>query len=65
VAVIGGTGLQGMKATEANQYFAAGSGFPDFMLFTPEMFRDGAKGVRVAGFYGNDWTVENGETVGW
>lgn len=61
IAVIGGTGLQGMKATEANQYFAAGSGFPDFMLFTPAMFRDGAKGLKTAGFYGNDWTIEHGE----
>lgn len=28
VAVVSGTGLQGMRAAEANQYFAAGSGFP-------------------------------------
>ncbi len=28
VAVIGGTGMPGMKATEANQYFAAGEWLP-------------------------------------
>jgi hypothetical protein len=28
VAVITGTGLKGMRAADANQYFAGGSGFP-------------------------------------
>lgn len=63
VAVIGGTGVPGMMVTEANQYFAGGSGFPDYMIFSPVMLKDGVKGVKAAGFYGNDWTLENGEHV--
>jgi hypothetical protein len=61
VAVIGGTGVVGMRATEANQYFAGGSGFPDYMIFSVDMLKDGATGIKAAGFYGNDWTLENGE----
>jgi dienelactone hydrolase len=60
VAVVSGTGLPGMHAAEANQYFAAGSGFPDYMIFSTEMLRHGSKGIRLAGFYGNDWSLEKG-----
>ncbi|MEX1239525.1 MAG: prolyl oligopeptidase family serine peptidase [Cyclobacteriaceae bacterium] len=55
VAVISGTGLAGLNATEANQYFAAGSGFPDYMIFSLEMLKSGAEGIKAAGFFGNDW----------
>ncbi|HEY4784572.1 MAG TPA: alpha/beta hydrolase-fold protein [Bacteroidales bacterium] len=57
VAVITGTGLTGMYATYANQYFAGGSGFPDYMIFTVDLLRDGVKGVKYAGFYRNDWSI--------
>ncbi len=64
VGVVSGTGLSGMQATEANQYFAAGSGFPDYLIFTTDMLKDGAKAVKLAGFYNNDWSFENGQQVG-
>jgi hypothetical protein len=64
VGVISGTGLPGLQATEANQYFAAGSGFPDYLIFTTDMLRDGAKAIKLTGFYGNDWTLEKGQQVG-
>ncbi len=57
VAVIGGTGVQGMSATDANQYFAAGAGFADYMVFSNEMLKVGAKGIRAAGFYSNKWEL--------
>ncbi|MFT2008479.1 alpha/beta hydrolase-fold protein [Pontibacter sp. 13R65] len=63
VAVITGTGLKGMQAADANQYFAGGSGFPDYMVFSLDMLRDGAKGMKTAGFYGNDWSIEKGQQV--
>lgn len=61
VAVIGGTGLTGMQATEPNQYFAGGSGFPDFLIISVDMFRDGIDGVKAAGFYSNDWKIDTNE----
>ena len=57
VAVIGGTGVKGMRAALANQYFAGASGFPDFMIFGLDMVRTGSKGVRMAGFFDNDWKL--------
>ncbi|RAJ95898.1 esterase/PHB depolymerase [Larkinella arboricola] len=64
VAVVSGTGLAGMKAADANQYFAGGSGFPDYMIFGLDMVKDGIRGVRKAGFFNNDWKLESRETVG-
>lgn len=55
VAVIAGTGLKGMQAANANQYFAGASGFPDYMIFRLQMLQAGASGVLMAGFFNNDW----------
>ncbi|MDP4209045.1 MAG: prolyl oligopeptidase family serine peptidase [Bacteroidota bacterium] len=57
IAAISGTGLSGFNATYANQYFAGGSGFPDYMIFSADMLKDGATGIKYAGFYNNDWTI--------
>jgi predicted esterase len=57
VAVVAGTGLLGMHASDANQYFAAGSGFPDYMIFTADMLRHGASAIKSAGFYNNKWIL--------
>jgi hypothetical protein len=64
IAVIGGTGLKGMRAADANQYFAGGSGFPDFMIFSLDMLTRGESGLKAAGYYnaqwklGDDWVAE-------
>ncbi len=63
VAVIGGTGTTGMKATEANQYFASGSGFPDFMVFSVDMLREGIDGIRSTGFYNNQWKIDRRNSI--
>ena len=59
VGVITGTGLRGMKAATANQYFAGASGFPDFMFFNLEMLKQKSTGLLDAGFYSNDWKIVN------
>jgi len=61
VAVITGTGLKGMAAANANQYFAGGSGFPDYMIFRLQMLQAGAAGILKAGFFGNDWKLNGDE----
>jgi poly(3-hydroxybutyrate) depolymerase len=58
VSVISGSGLQGMKAANANQYFAGGSGFPDIMVFRLKMLTEGVDEVAYAGFYDNNWRLE-------
>jgi predicted esterase len=63
VAVITGTGLKGFKAANANQYFSGGSGFADLMIFSADMLKAGVDGVKMAGFFGNDWSIEKGDFV--
>ncbi len=58
VGVITGTGITGMRAAGANQYFAGASGFPDYMFFNSSMLTDGASGVIDAGFYTNKWEIK-------
>jgi len=58
IALIGGTGIKGMHAAEANQYFAGGSGFPDFMIFSLEMLATGEAGIKAAGYFNNQWKLE-------
>jgi lysophospholipase L1-like esterase/predicted esterase len=55
VSVIAGTGILGMKATFANQYFAAGSGFPDYLIFNADLLQNGAKSIKATGFFDNNW----------
>jgi dienelactone hydrolase len=63
VAVISGSGLKGMHAATANQYFAGGSGFPDFMIFGLDMLLSGERGVRMAGFYDQEWKLSTSNFV--
>lgn len=57
VAVVSGTGLTGMNAANANQYFAAGSGYPDYLIFSADMLINGIDGIKKAGFYTNLWEI--------
>jgi hypothetical protein len=62
VGVVSGSGIRGMKAAEANQYFVSGSSFPDFMIFSAEMLKEGVKAIKCAGFYDRNW---NPNPDGW
>ncbi|MEP7109201.1 MAG: alpha/beta hydrolase-fold protein [Ferruginibacter sp.] len=64
VAVVTGSGLKGMQAALANQYFAGASGFPDFMVYGLDMLISGAAGVRMAGFFDNEWKLNSQESIG-
>ncbi len=57
VAVIGGTGIKGMQAANANQYFAGASGFPDYMIFHFNILKDGSQAVKKAGFFNYKWEL--------
>ncbi|WP_276501107.1 alpha/beta hydrolase-fold protein [Terrimonas pollutisoli] len=57
VGVVAGTGLKGMQAANANQYFAGASGFPDFMVFQLDMLQQGSKAIKMAGFFDNQWKL--------
>jgi hypothetical protein len=63
VAVISGTGIKGMHAADANQYFAGGSGFADFMIFRLNMLQDGVQGIEMAGFFDNEWKLSDEDMI--
>ena len=61
VAVVGGSGIKGMQAASANQYYAGASGFPDFMVFGLDMLHSGASALKMAGFYDHNWQLSADE----
>ncbi len=61
VGVVGGTGMPGMRVTERMPYFTSGTGFPDCLVIGADLPAKGLKGLRAAGFFGQDWGVETGE----
>ncbi len=61
--VVAATGVMGMKAAYANQYFAGGSGFPDFMIFSSNMLKADDKAIKLAGFFDNKWKLSATEYV--
>jgi dienelactone hydrolase len=63
VCVVGGTGIEGMRLTDRLAYFVSGAAFPDVIFYGPEMLESGTGGVRMAGFFSEDWKVEGGEFV--
>ena len=63
VGVVAGTGLAGMQLTGSLPYLYPGTGFPDIMVISGAYLNEGVKGVEAAGFFGNDWSVENEEII--
>ena len=63
IAVIAGTGLAGMKLCDRRQYLYPGYSLPDLIVCGSDVLHSGSKNVKVAGFFGNDWSIENGDFV--
>ena len=61
VGVVTASGTEGMKGAYANHYLVNGSTFPDFILFDQSVLPNGIRGVKCAGFFGNDWSIMNGD----
>ena len=63
VAAIGATGMTGMRLTDRLPYFVSGVAYPDWCVFDPTILERGTEGVRAAGYFGNDWGLDSGESV--
>lgn len=63
VAAVSGTGMPGLRLTERIPIFLSGAGFPDCTVLSTASLTRGAEGVRAAGFFGSDWSVEQGDWV--
>ncbi|MBM3213395.1 alpha/beta hydrolase [Candidatus Poribacteria bacterium] len=63
VGVVSGTGIVGSRLTDRLPYFLSGVGYADVTVMGSETLTEPTAGVRVTGFFGNDWSVERGEFV--
>jgi hypothetical protein len=61
VGVVAGSGIKGMKAAFSNDYFSGITGFPDLLIFDAGWIKDGAEAIKISGFFGYDWSIENGD----
>jgi predicted esterase len=61
VAVIGGTGLAGMRLTNRLRYFTAGIDYPDLLVFGPQTLADGTNDVRIAGYFDGEWKLDKAD----
>jgi hypothetical protein len=61
VAVVAGTGPAGRRLTDTLPYLQAGFSLPDCCVLSPRLLTEAGRGIRAAGFFGDDWSVEKGE----
>lgn len=61
VMAVSGTGVSGMRLNDRVAYFMAGVALPDCTVFGPDCLSAGPDGVRCAGYFGVDWSVEAGD----
>ena len=59
--VVTATGAAGMKSAYANHYLVNGTTFPDVFIFDETILSKGVSSIKCAGFFGNDWSIENGD----
>jgi dienelactone hydrolase len=63
VGAVASSGHGGTVAIERLPIAVSGVGFPDWMVLGADTFTTGVNGVRAAGYFGNDWSLEQGEMV--
>jgi pimeloyl-ACP methyl ester carboxylesterase len=63
VAVIGGTGLEGMRSTDRLPIFLSGAHYPDVLIFRSNMLLEGLPGIVLSGFLGRDWDLPTGRVA--
>jgi poly(3-hydroxybutyrate) depolymerase len=61
VGVVAGTGQRGLRLADRTPIFVSGAAFPDCLVIGAEMLEKGIDGIRAAGFFGLDWSVEAGD----
>lgn len=64
VGVVAGSGIAGMRLTDRLAYFTSGVSYPDYIIIGPEVLAQASAGIKVAGFFGIDWSVTAGEFAG-
>lgn len=63
VGAVTGTGLVGLRLTDRMPYFISGVAYPDCIVLGADSLVAASEGVRAAGFFGNDWSMNGGDFV--
>ncbi len=63
VAVVAGTGLEGMQLANLAQHSHPYLSFPDIVIYNSGVLQSDEKGVKFVGYFGNDWSLQNGEFI--
>lgn len=63
VGVVGGTGLTGCRTTDRMPIFVSGVAYPDWIVFDVSTLIERTGGVRAAGFFGHDWTIDPAQSA--
>jgi dienelactone hydrolase len=57
VAVIGGSGIVGMRLTDQFPFVTSGVHYPDWFIAEPSIYLEADAGVVGAGFFDHDWSI--------
>ncbi|MBX3119961.1 MAG: prolyl oligopeptidase family serine peptidase [Fimbriimonadaceae bacterium] len=63
IGAVGGTGVEGMRSTDRLPYFVSGTGYPDWCVFTKDVWSKGLAGVLGSGYFDNDWRLTMRQTA--
>lgn len=63
VGVVGGTGIEGSRATNLLRYFVSGVAYPDLLLGQNSFLIDKDRAVLAAGFFNSQWGLEAADMV--
>ncbi|MBL4591288.1 MAG: prolyl oligopeptidase family serine peptidase [Phycisphaerales bacterium] len=64
IAVIGGSGITGMRLTNQFPYFTSGVHYPDWFIAEPDIYLKADAGVLAAGFFELDWSLGKSSVIG-
>ena len=64
VAIVAGTGIEGMRLANFAPYYHPYVSLPDIVVYNSEIEKSDEQGVKFSGYFGNDWSLENGEFIG-
>lgn len=63
IAVIGGSGLTGMRLTNQFPFITSGVHYPDWFIAEPAIYLNADAGVLATGFFHLDWSVGNDSVI--
>ena len=63
IGVMASTGARGQRLLERTPYIVSGVAYPDWTVVSARAAEIGPAGVLAAGYFGNDWSLTDGESA--